>query len=67
MDNTSIPYDPDGVKKVIELYKRYGSIDYAERRAEECMRRSYDILDKISLQDKEEIRSFAEFFIERDK
>jgi len=67
MDNTSIPYDPDGVKKVIELYKRYGSIDYAERRAEECMRSSYDILDKISLQDKEEIRSFAEFFIERDK
>ncbi|VUT25209.1 MAG: Geranylgeranyl diphosphate synthase [Candidatus Methanolliviera sp. GoM_asphalt] len=67
MDNISVPYDPDGVKEVIELYRTYRSIEYAEERAEEYMRRSYNILNKISLRDKEEIRSFAEFFIERDK
>ena len=67
MDNISVPYDPDGVKEVIELYRTYRSIEYAEERAEEYMRRSYNILNKISLRDKEEIRSFAEFFIERNK
>ncbi len=67
MDNTFVPYDLAKVRKVIELYKTYRSIEYAEERAEEYVRRSYEILDKISLQDKEEIRSFAKFFIKRDR
>jgi geranylgeranyl diphosphate synthase type I len=67
MDHLDHKYDYDKVKEVIDLFKKYGSIDYAEKIAEKILIDSYSAIEDISIQKKDDMLSFANYFIKRNK
>ncbi|BDC35511.1 MAG: polyprenyl synthetase family protein [Candidatus Methanoliparum thermophilum] len=67
MNHLGLEYDYDKVKEVIDLFKKYGSINYAEKIAEKILTDSYAAIEDIDIPKKERMLSFANYFIKRNK
>jgi len=53
-------------RKAIRLYAKYGSIDYAKSRADQCLRSAFDTLNKLPPSEaRNRLSSVAEFLVSR--
>jgi len=67
MAHLNTKYDYNKVKEVINLFKNYGSIEYAEKIAEKILTNSYADIENVSIQKKDDMLSFANYFIKRNR
>lgn len=57
----------EDVQWAIELYKKYGTIDFAQKKASELKEEALKIIDSISFEGKDLIRDIAEYLINRQR
>ncbi|MHC1585692.1 MAG: polyprenyl synthetase family protein [Candidatus Syntropharchaeia archaeon] len=60
-------YDEKTVREVIDLFKRYGCIEYARGKASSYLKKAMELLDSFpDGEEKEKMRQMAEYFVSRE-
>jgi geranylgeranyl pyrophosphate synthase len=57
----------EDIEWVINLYKKYGTIEFAQQKAEELAEEALEIIDKIDFEKKDLIKKITEFIVSRKK
>ena len=55
----------DDIKWVIDLYKKYDSLDYSQNYAEKLIKDAYKTIDKIKVNDTTVFKEIADFMVQR--